>query len=286
MSWFPESKDRLPFTWWRGTPVFLAGVIAIGGVVCMIVTALLMGIFGAEPILNLGFSPAGFIRGLRLWTLFTYPFINLPSLWLLLTCYLLFSFGTEVEKHFGRWVFVQLLLWLMFAIPAILVVLHFAFGLNSGLLGITSIELGVFLAFATLYPRAQISIIILTLEVWILAVAFVGIGALSAIATREWGELVEILATAFVPFAFVRYQQGRDIVPFLSNWWKEKRSGLRVVKRPSAAASRTQNKGVINPREEVDTSLDKIAREGMGSLTDAEKAKLEEASKRMKGKRG
>ena len=44
MSWFAKSKDHLPLTWWKGHPVYFAAVLALGGVISMVVTALLLAI--------------------------------------------------------------------------------------------------------------------------------------------------------------------------------------------------------------------------------------------------
>src|SRR3954453_4833724 len=106
MSWLPESQDRLPLTWWKGQPIYLAAVLALLGVVSMVVTALLMATAGGI-LARLIFSYASVLDHLWLWTPVTYVLVNPPSLWLLLSSYFFWRFGEEVERHLGRRSFVK-----------------------------------------------------------------------------------------------------------------------------------------------------------------------------------
>lgn len=233
------------------------------------------------------FSYDGVVRDYRVWTVVSYVLFNPPSLWLLLTSYLLYAFGSEVEKHLGRNTFVNLLVWLLLSAPALLLLIGWVFGRDAALMGIYGVEFGVFLAFATLYPRAQISLIILTLEVWILAVAIVGVGLLSALASRDLPMLAQLIGSALVPYCFIRHHQGREWFPFLSKWWnKRKAPKLCVVPRNGKAARPVRDAEIVDPRAEVDRILEKIANEGISSLSEREKQILDEASRRMKGKKG
>ena len=276
MSWFPESQDRLPYTWWKGQPVYLAVILALGAVGTMILTAILMA-FGGGILNALIFTFPNFAHKLYLWTPITYVLVNPPSIWLVLNSYFLWRFGEQVERHLGRRTFVSLLVWLVLVPPAI----STGFGL-AGIslpigLGIVAVEFGVFIAFATLYPRAQLSIIIATVEVWMLAAIFVGVSALGQLADQDWPGLTLLAASVGTAIAFIRYQQGHWKFP---SWTQRRpRTKFRVVRHTEGP--RTSREDPIIPRvpPNVDAVLEKISREGLGSLTDDERKALESASK-------
>ena len=276
MSWFPESQDRLPYTWWKGQPVYLAAILALGAVGTMILTAILMA-FGGGILNALIFTFPNFAHKLYLWTPITYVLVNPPSIWLVLNSYFLWRFGEQVERHLGRRTFVSLLVWLVLVPPAI----STGFGL-AGIslpigLGIVAVEFGVFIAFATLYPRAQLSIIIATVEVWMLAAIFVGVSALGQLADQDWPGLTLLAASVGTAIAFIRYQQGHWKFP---SWTQRRpRTKFRVVRHTEGP--RTSREDPIIPRvpPNVDAVLEKISREGLGSLTDDERKALESASK-------
>jgi len=146
-------------------------------------------------------------------------------------------------------------------------------------MGLGGVEFGVFLAFATLYPTSRISIIILTLEAWVLATAVVAVSALAALASRDWAGLLMLAGQVGVAVGYIRYETGLW-TPSLQLWPNAASSSkppLRVVpKEKKASATATE----IPTRELVDAILDKISRKGISSLTAEEKRKLELASKR------
>ena len=148
-SWLPESQDNLPLTWWKQHPVYLAAIIALVGAASMVLTAVL----GYSMMGHLIFTYEGAFHHLRLWTPLTYILYNPPSLWTLVGCLLLWNFGEAVERHLGRRAFVRLLLLLLLASPLLITVFGLLGSYGFGCAGITQLEFGVFIAFATLYPR-------------------------------------------------------------------------------------------------------------------------------------
>ena len=108
-SWLPESQDRLPLTWWKQHPVYLAAIVALVGAASMVVTAVL----GYGLMAHLVFTFDSAFSQFHLWTPLTYVLFNPPSLWTLFGCYLLWNFGEAVERHLGRRAFVRLLLLLL-----------------------------------------------------------------------------------------------------------------------------------------------------------------------------
>ena len=252
----------------------MAAVLALAGVASMIVTA----IIGTEALRVLVFSYENLLHRYYLWTPLTYALVNPPSLWLVLGCYLLWRFGEAVERHLGRAAFVRLILALLVALPILIVLLGFV-GQDAVLVGINHLHFGVFLAFATLYPRAQVSLIIVTIEVWVLAAIIVGVYALGSLFARDWVTLLILATELAVAYGFIRHEQGRLKWPSLSALFP--RPVQPKPERPQALPGpakpkRTRRSERSTP--EVDDILDKISREGMQSLTDDERIILERAS--------
>lgn len=260
-SWLPESKDHLPLTWWKTHPVYLAAIVAFVGAASMVVYALL-GVGVLETYAAFSFNIA--FREWHVWTLLTYPLVNMPSLWTLVGCYMLWNFGEAVERHLGRRAFVRLLIVLLLSSPVFLTLL----GMHNGLCaGIQNIEFGTFIAFATLYPRAKINILIITLDVWILAAIFVGINALMLLALRSWVPIVLLAANVGTAYAFIRLETGALKLPTLP-------------KRPAQPKKPAPKSNTPT----VDDILDKISHKGMQSLTAEERRILDKASEEMKRK--
>lgn len=268
MSWLPESKDHLPLTWWKSQPIYLSAILALIGVASMIPTAIL----GPHIASYFIFSYPGLLE-LRLWTPLTYVLINWPSLWLLLGCFMLWRFGEAVERHLGRSSFVRMLVILLLVSP-LLVTVAGLLGSQRGCSGITALEFGVFIAFATLYPRVQISLIFFSLEVWVLATAYVGIYALSALAARDWISLMTLMGQVGTAYAYIRYEQGALTLPAMPDFSAKR---TEPTSRPRSSSTTTTAK----PKKRspaVDDILDKISREGMQSLSAEERRILDQAS--------
>jgi membrane associated rhomboid family serine protease len=279
MSWLPESQDRLPLTWWKGQPVYLAAMLAIAGAASMVLTALIMAANPAAlPSLVFSFSNA-FERGF-LWTIVTYAFVNPPSIWLILTTYLFWRFGEEVERHLGRRVFVKLLVALLLTSPLLLTLAGLAGARDWQAAGLGPLEFGVFLAFATLYPHAKISLIIVTIEAWVFAAILVGVGVLSDLAARNWVGLIVLAGQVLVAHGYTRYEQGIWTLPQLV----PKRPKPAQKTKPHARARKPdaspQNEAPL--AEQVDTILEKIHREGLQSLTAEERRIMDRASESMR----
>lgn len=290
MSWFPQSKDHLPLTWWKRTPVYLAAVVAAVGLLSMVITAIAMSV-DSQWAYHIAFSYEGFIHQLKLWTPLTYVFLNPPSIWVVIGTFLLWRFGEQVERFLGRRAFVNLLLVLL-ATPPLLILLMGLVGWQSWFAaGIEDLELGVFLAFVALYPRAQLSVIIATIPAWVMAAVIVGVRALQWLSIRNWGGLVVLAGIVLVAWAFVRYEQGQWSVGTLRNWLRRKK------KRPSSTENSDltvlppyrEDRGESRPSKRADASkvdaiLEKISTQGMQSLTSEERRLLEAASEELKRK--
>ena len=286
MSWFPESQDRLPLTWWKGHPIFLAAVVALVGVASMILTSLLMAINpGWIGTLIFSFHNAyekGFV-----WSILTYVLVNPPSIWFLLSTFLLWKFGQQVEEHLGRRAFVRLLLALLFVTPLLLSLVGLIGSRLMPAAGLDMLEFGVFIAFATLFPGARISVILFTIEAWVFAMIIVAVSALGLLAARDWPGMIVLAGEVLVAYGYTRFEQGTWVLPRILIKKSPKKSKpaqgpaprpAKTAPAPKRAASSPSAEG-MNP---VDRILDKIHREGIGSLSAEERRIIEEASKNLR----
>lgn len=279
-SFLPDSKDHLPLTWWKQRPIYLAAFIAMAAVASMIVFAIL----GPTLMVSWFAFSMDALQDWKLWTPATYALVNAPGIWPLVGCFMLWRFGEEVERHLGRRIFVSLLLVLLFSSPVMHTLLHFAGFRGPGAAGITNLNFAVFVAFATLYPRAKLNMLIVTVDAWLLAAIFVGINALQLIAFRAWIPLLLLVVNVGAAFLFIRYQKGELRLPSFA--FLKPRPKPRAVRNPGG--SRSPGTAVAAPKgggkkaPTVDDILDKISRHGMHSLTTEERRILDKASKDMK----
>lgn len=285
MSWLPESKEHLPLTWWKGHPIYLSALLALGGVASMILTAILMAV-SPGLVAALIFTPENFLKGF-VWTPVTYWLVNPADLWLVLSCYFLWNFGEAVERHLGRRSFVRLGIILLLVSPLLVSLLAF-FGPARGSMGMSQWGLGIFIAFATLYPRAQISLILFSVEARILAAIYVGVNALQHLAVRDWTGLAILAGLVGTAVAYIRYEQGALTLPKMPAFGRQQRPARSSVKNPPGRSSGDEiqkpavpvEKKAARPRRSpaVDDILDKISRDGMHSLTAEERKILDRAS--------
>jgi hypothetical protein len=266
--WLPPSQDHLPLTWWRQQPVYLAAILALGALASMILTALL----GPQISTQFIFSYESFFRQYHLWTPFTYPFFNPPSLWTIIGCYLLWNFGEAVERHIGRRAFVRLLL-LLCLVPPVVISLFGVLGMGGfACAGIMAIEFAIFIAFATLYPTAKVSILIVTLDAWVLAAILVGANLLQSLFVRDVSSLILLASTVGTAYAFIRFEKGELKLP--------------TMPKPSPKPAKATAKPASKPAAPtVDDILDKISHQGMHSLTTEERRILDKASREMRKRR-
>jgi hypothetical protein len=252
-----------------GHPLYATHVIVAGYVLTMIVCT----VVGPQVVFlltqNLGFYSELVLRG-QVWRWFTYGLINVPSIGFVVDMVMLVWFGREVERFFGRKVFLTFYGTLYLLTPVVLTLL----GLLQpmALIGEAG-GLAVFIAFATLYPNA-LMLFGIAAKWW--AVALLAIYTLMLMYARDAIGLAAFWVPVAFAFIFVRYQQGRFELPAFNIPRFGRQPKIRVLPKPSEP-SRRHETGSANLSEEVDTLLDKIAKSGIGSLTTKERVRLEKA---------
>jgi len=287
--------DYQPITWIGGHPVRTSGVLVLFYVATMVSTTLALS-FGLDGVLrDMVFSSNAVLRRGAFWQFFTYAMVNQPTLNFVVNMALLWWFGSELEKFFGRRIFLKFYLAVLLLTPALFALIGFWQPMAiSGAAGCFA----VFIAFATLYPDVPLLFGVLLAKY--IAAILIAINTLACIAAHDWTELLSLWVTVTFAYGFVRYQQGRFTLPAMlrkrSFFWKKTppfhvvRGEIAPPPMRSLARSRPRPRAEKNTGEDVvqsiDSLLEKISKQGIRSLSAKERAALERASEVLNKKDG
>ena len=212
----------------------------------------------------------------QVWRLFTYAFVHAPSglLWFAVEMYLLFVFGREVERFIGRNAYIALYAVLLIA-PTIVLT---AWGLwqHSALAGSPALHFGIFVAFATIYPRVEMLLRIMAK--WI-ALILAGVYTFQLLAYHAWTDLAVVWTSIGAAFLFIEL---RGAGPELA-WWNDLKA--RFGPKPKFhVVQKARPRRVAEPEDvyaSIDPILDKISKFGIGSLTANERLQLDRERERL-----
>jgi membrane associated rhomboid family serine protease len=239
------------------------------------------------------------VRGGQLWRIATWPLANPPSIWTVITLYIFWLLGTQLENTLGRFRFLGMLAALTI-VPAIVGVL-----IDVPQAGIRTVELGVFVAYALENPRTRF---MFNIPAWIMAAVIVGIEVLQLSGNRDGGGIVllfVLLATAIVMLKSLG--MGSDLpswvprVPLPGMAGGFGKANVRrkpgpakrakdLIKRAEKAEASVTDISTMRPMEvspeakrarqaKIDGILDKISAQGINSL-DEEELRILKESKR------
>lgn len=277
MSRYDSTDDHEPLLWVQGHAFYATHVIVAFFAFSMVATALLSGLQVAGPFVWLPFDSERVLRG-EFWRVLTYGWINPPSLPGVINLAMLGVFGREVEKFFGRRGFLKLFA-CVYLLPPVLFTL---IGLWSPReFAGEQVTFPIFIAFATLYPGAVLFFNVLAK--WV-AIILVALYTLIAISNRDLIGFINLAATTGFAWLFVRHAQGTFSLPSL-RLPRAKRGTSREAPSPRASRPAAANEPGGDFMAKTDALLDKIARNGIGSLTAAERKHLDEARERLKQRR-
>ena len=218
------------------------------------------------------------------WPLGTIPRIEEPNVFSVITLFFLYFIGRELERILGRNRFLYFI-GLVVVVPAAVGSL-----LNLGVAGMHYVSLPCFVALAVLYPQARS---FFNIPLWVIAAVFVGIEALQLIGYRNNDAFlffVLVLATGLLSLKAFGVLDNVTWIPKLTlpkRAHKRKRK-LKAVPNPPTS---TFQPAPARPGEglrhaEIDVLLDKIAAQGIESLTPEERRRLDEASRRLRDEKG
>jgi len=227
----------------------------------------------------LALSAAGLRRGF-LWQAVTYMFLH-GGIWhILINLFILWFFGREVEYFIGPKYFTRL----YFMAGIFGAALWFVFNFNSyaPVIGASAAVLGCVIAFATLFPDREVTLLVffilpVSLKAKYLALVAIAFDVVPLLQGTDLGvaHLAHLGGAAF-GYLYIK-QLGYGTTPRWLAWFQNAAARLKPRPRPSPRNMSSEE----FVREEVDPILDKIAREGMQSLTRRERKILESARELM-----
>ena len=269
------SDDYRPVAWMGRYPVDVTTML-VGLHIALAVIGCILFAAGTSVLSYLQFdSTAVFYQG-QVWRIVTYAFVHPPAglLWFAVEMYMLFVFGREVERFLGQRAYVVLYLILLIA-PSLLLT---TWGLwqPTALAGSPALHFGIFVAFATIYPRVELFLRIMAK--WF-ALILAAVYTLQLIAYHAWSDLAVVWTSIGAAFLFVEL---RGAGPELA-WWSNVKA--RIGPKPKIRVlQRTHAHRAVEPDDvyaSIDPILDKISKSGIGSLTANERRQLNRERERL-----
>jgi membrane associated rhomboid family serine protease len=268
-----DNNEHQPVTWLNGHAIYAAHFVVVVFVASMLVTTLLMFFNAAHLLTWLEFDSTAVFHG-QVWRVFSFGLVNEPSLNFAFDMLWIIWAGREVEKFFGRRKFLMLYAIIYLLTPALLSLISLRWPMQAaGERG----ALALFVAFATLYPDAELMFGILAK--WA-AVIVVGIFTLMSLASHDVVSLITLWGPVGFAYAFVRHEQGRLTLPRFRLPRRQPQFRVLPDVEEETRAKAPKDDAMI----EVDALLDKIARSGINSLSANELAQLDEARARLRKK--
>lgn len=198
---------------------------------------------------------------------------------LLFHCLFLWSFGSEIERLWGRVHFLRLFVSGLVGAACTTGIAGLTYMPRLELAGILGGLSGILLAFALLWPDRQVFFFMIPMKMRWLILIFLIMMAVSSL-----GAILQVTGGALGGAAFVYYyvRRGNRVHTAydpegggLKAWWEEFKKKRRLEKKRKEISRR------IDLKEEVDRILEKISKTGMQSLSRKEKALLDQASREL-----
>jgi membrane associated rhomboid family serine protease len=270
------SDDYRPVAWMGRYPVDVTTMLLGLHIVCAILAALAFAVGHSGLVNYFVFDSALIWSAGQVWRVFTYAFVHYPSalLWFAVEMYMLFVFGREVERFIGRRAYVGLYLILLLTPPTLLTI--WGFWQHSGLSGSLAIHFGIFVAFATIYPRIELFLRIMAK--WV-ALILAAVYTFQLLAYHAWSDLVVVWTSIGVAFLFIELNgAGPELT-----WWNAFKA--RFAPRPKyRVVPKMRPHAPVEPDDayaSIDPILDKISKCGIGSLTASERRQLNRERERL-----
>jgi membrane associated rhomboid family serine protease len=262
-------------------PWFRVGTLEIGsaallGLMCA--ASVLVYAIDKTLLIRLALIPSE-IRSGQVWRIVTWPLANgfdQPLLWVIVSIAVLWYFGSRLEEQVGRTRFA----WFLFAIIFIPGLVGMALDLPQA--GVHTVQLVVLLTFIAEYPNVRF---FFGIPAWVLGAVYVAAEVLQLTGDRAGRRLLFFLVSLLVGALAARsvgMLEGFAWIPKIG--MPHRRRGPKRSRRPAVVAGPWAGSNTYSQdQSELDDLLDKISATGMNSLSKAEKERLNELSKRLRG---
>ena len=286
-----HSNQAKPFFYFQGIPVYLTTLLLVTHVVALLVSVLVP----AWPVYAVFYSPL--VANFEIWRIGTYVLVHDVSIFFVIGMVFLFLMGRQLEEVFGRKAF-GLLYLLATLVPAAVGMLGWwIFKTPVTLAGTTVAHFCVLLGVAFFQPNAYMFVCWLKLK-WVATAVFV-IYCLQYMQVRDFVSLSAFVAACAGTYFWLRNCGLSPRFEGLAEAFAErfpKKPQLRALPRADRG-ERAEGKYYepkIRPKPEIDREhpavveidalLEKISKEGFGSLTAEEKLALDRASAELNDK--
>lgn len=273
------SDDYQPVTWMGRHPIDVTTLLVALHVLLLVLTCFLSAFGGAGFLSLFIFDSAQVIELGRVWQVITYAFVHSPFsgmalFWFAFEMYMLFIFGREVERFVGRRAFIGLYSSLL-GVPTVFLTVA-GLWMRMGAAGSLTVHFGIFIAFAVIYPQAEM---LLRIQARWIALILVAMGTLAALAIHDWAGIIMLWTTIATAVVCLRF---RGIGPELV-WWNDLKSRWKP-KPKFQVVPRSPPRNTVesdNVHESIDPVLEKISKQGINSLTPSERRALDRARNRL-----
>jgi hypothetical protein len=264
------------------TAVLAAGIAAVSIIVYAIVPS------SASTLALTGDA----LTSMQLWRFLTWPLVNAPTIFVAIGVAMLWLFGQQLERVIGRNQFAWFLGFQVLIPGLILTPLAAVAGWGLLALGVSFLVDGIIAAFLAANPTARS---FFNLPFWVVAAVFLAIEVLQLIAQRQAGLLLFLLLSVGLGFLQARafgiteFEQIPKVpLPgFVTGdpYAKANRAREKARKHKPADVVPLRPNGGLDRAEQADMDalLDKINEEGIDSLNNFERARLDELSRRLRG---
>lgn len=235
-----------------------------------------------------GLSHAGLFFEFKIWQLFTYMFLHGSLLHILFNLLALWMFGGELEQLWGKKLFLRYYFFTGIGagifIAAMNFIVYSKFGYSPVTIGASGALYGILLAYGMTWPNREILLYFLfPIKVKYLVIAFGLIeffGTISNVA-GSGGTISHIghIGGIISGFIFITYRKRKMRKPDREAPQAAKGNVVQFVTRDRLKQKQQEIETRIKAKKTIDMLLEKIAREGMASLTNKEKSNLEWARK-------
>ncbi len=262
-------------------PWFRIGTLEIGsaallGLMCAV--SVLVYAIDRTTLVWLALIPDEVTSG-EVWRVATWPLANgfdRQLLWVIVSIAVLWYFGSRLEEQAGRTRFAWYLT-MIIVIPGLV-----GTALDLPQFGVHTVQLVVLLTFIAEYPNVRF---FFGIPAWVLGAIYVAAEVLQLTGDRNGRQLVFFVVSLLVSALAARavgMLEGFPWIPKVS--MPHRRREPKRSRRPAVVAGPWAGTTTVSAAQsELDELLDKISATGMNSLSKAEKERLNELSKRLRG---
>jgi membrane associated rhomboid family serine protease len=233
---------------------------------------------------HMALPPDLLTRPWMFWTLLTYGFSHDPTNIIHVggNMFVLWVFGVDVERLYGREKFMRLYLSLVVLSGLAWVVLQQFSKSGVPVIGASGAIMGIMVVYICNYPnRMFLFYFVLPVPAWVLGIFYLALDVFGVISPHDNTAHAAHIAGALFGLLYVR--TGWSLGSLLPERWPKwaKFGGPRLRVRSQDDEPQTQRE--VQTR--VDEILEKISREGESSLTPEERSELEDLSRRFRNRR-